>query len=120
MLFSFAQRDKEQALSYVEREVRQLKDTFDSTQQQHNSAIQQLTTQLHTSESEVSALKQRCEQAQRQLAERDRTVSELQGRVEVSEGRVVSVEGEMRYLLSEMATRQKLANQLAQTLTILP
>ena len=54
------------------------------------------------------------------LDEREGVVVELWGRVGVAEGRVVSVESEMRYLLSEMANRQKLANQLAQTLTILP
>ena len=115
-----AQRDKEQALAYVEREVRQLQQTFDTTQQHHSSALQQLHDQLHAKASEAAALTRELEAVQQQLAERERLVGELQGRAAAAEGRVVSVEGEMRYLLNEMATRQKLANQLAQTLTILP
>ena len=115
-----SQREKEQALAYVEREVRQLQDTFDVTQQQHTTAQGQLTTQLHTKQTEVTQLQLSLEAAQRQLAEKEVVVRELRGRVEVGEARVLSVESEMRYLLGEMASRQKLAKQLAQTLTILP
>ena len=107
-------------MAYVEREVRQLKETFDTTQQQHNNDLQQLHTTLHTKDTEATQLKHNIDEKQRQLDEKERTVRELQERVKAAEGRVGNVEAEMRYLLSEMASRQKLANQLAQTLTILP
>ena len=100
--------------------MRQLKDTFDSTQQQHSHTLQQLHAQLHTKDTEATALKTSLDELQGRLSERERLVRELQGRLEAAEARVASVESEMRYLLSEMANRQKLANQLAQTLTILP
>ena len=102
---------KAEALDYVEVEVRELKLSFEAREKELEKNVAAANAQLTQLRQELSTVKAAVEAAEREKREEA-------GKAAQAQAQLLRVEAEMRQLLQEMARRQQLANQLAQTLSM--